>query len=127
MSQTRTEETHSILVAVDDMFFASKIRGTAESLGVKVTMIRSTSGLEQAFASATPALVILDLNSERLDPIETIRAIKSREKGNAVSVIGFLSHVQVDLKERAEEAGCDRVMPRSLFAQRLPEILNGRY
>lgn len=127
MSQTKEEAGHSILVAVDDMFFASKIRGTAESLGVPVTMVRSQPGMEQAFASATPALVILDLNSQRMNPIEIIRLIKSLENGDAVTVIGFLSHVQVDLKQRAEEAGCDRVMPRSLFTQRLADIISGRY
>ena len=123
--QTKQEEVRSILVAVDDMFFASKIRGTAESLGVPVTMIRSASAAEKALESGTPSLIIIDLNSERLDPLGMIRVIKSTDSMKFVPIVGFLSHVQVDLKLKAEEAGCDRVMARSQFTQRLPEILKG--
>jgi hypothetical protein len=38
-------------------------------------------------------------------------------------VIGFLSHLQGDLKAKAMEAGCDMVMPRSAFSQNLPNLL----
>jgi hypothetical protein len=38
-------------------------------------------------------------------------------------VIGFLSHVQGDLKQKAHEVGCDMVLPRSAFSQNLPQLL----
>jgi hypothetical protein len=38
-------------------------------------------------------------------------------------VIGFLSHVQGDLQQKAHEAGCDMVLPRSAFSQNLPQLL----
>jgi hypothetical protein len=41
-----------------------------------------------------------------------------------VRMVGFLSHVQVDLAEQARAAGCDEVMPRSKFTQNLAEILS---
>ena len=43
------------------------------------------------------------------------------EKGT--SIIGFLSHVQGDLKQKAHEVGCDMVLPRSAFSQNLPQLL----
>ena len=36
---------------------------------------------------------------------------------------GFVSHVQGELKQKAQEAGCDVVMPRSAFSQTLPQLL----
>jgi hypothetical protein len=39
------------------------------------------------------------------------------------SIIGFLNHLQGDLKAKATEAGCDMVMPRSAFSQNLPNLL----
>ncbi|HZB89007.1 MAG TPA: response regulator, partial [Terracidiphilus sp.] len=41
----------------------------------------------------------------------------------ATSIIGFLSHLQGDLKVKAAEVGCDTVMPRSAFSQSLPNLL----
>jgi hypothetical protein len=51
-----------------------------------------------------------------------IPKFKSRFK-KAVSIIGFLNHLQGDLKMKAIEAGCDAVMPRSAFSQSLPVLL----
>ena len=37
--------------------------------------------------------------------------------------MGFLNHLQGELKAKAIEAGCDTVMPRSAFSQSLPNML----
>jgi DNA-binding NarL/FixJ family response regulator len=69
-----------------------------------------------------PSLVIVDLNSNSIKPISTISKLKSKFK-KTTSVVGFVSHVQGDLKLKAQEAGCDVVMPRSAFSQTLPSLL----
>jgi hypothetical protein len=51
-----------------------------------------------------------------------IPKLKSKLK-KGTSIIGFLSHVQGDLKLKAHEAGCDMVLPRSAFSQNLPQLL----
>jgi CheY-like chemotaxis protein len=115
--------TSEIVVAVvDDMFFAAKIRGAAEHSHREVKFIKSAVDLEQA-GSQRPEMVIVDLNSQRFDPIDTIKHLKSHPDLKGVPILGFLSHVQVDLKKQAEAAGCDLVMARSAFSLKLPEIL----
>ena len=47
----------------------------------------------------------------------------SRSLLNSIKLIGYLSHVQTDLKRQAEQTGCDEVMARSAFSMNLPEIL----
>src|SRR5580704_9111354 len=92
------EAPNSIIVAVDDMFFASKIRGTAEALGRQITMVRTVEGLIEQAELLSPSLIILDLNSTRIDPIAAIQSLKSRPELKGLPILGFLSHVQVDLK-----------------------------
>jgi CheY-like chemotaxis protein len=120
-----TTQANPILVAVDDMFFAARIRSTAEALGRQILLVKTAADLLKQAESISPALIILDLNSERLDPIKSIEQLKSRPELKGLPIIGFLSHVQTDLKKSAEEAGCDYVMPRSAFTQRLAELLAG--
>jgi hypothetical protein len=60
-----------------------------------------------------------------LDPIEVLKIIKGEASMKDVPVVGFLSHVQLDLKQAAEAAGCDYVIPRSAFSMKLPEIVAG--
>jgi len=114
-----------VLAAVDDLFFASKIRGTAEQLNVTVEFARKADTLFDLAKAETPDLVILDLNSEKLDAVALARDLKADETLRDIPLVGFLSHVQTDLMRRAQEAGVDQVMPRSAFTKFLPQILTG--
>ena len=69
-----------------------------------------------------PALLVFDLNNLNAKPLVLIPRFKTKFK-KAVSIIGFLNHLQGDLKMKAIEAGCDVVMPRSAFSQSLPILL----
>ena len=109
---------------VDDMFFVSKIAGAAEHAGRVIERIKSREALEQLIADP-PSLVIVDLNSDRLDPVSAIELLKSSPELKSIPVVGFVSHVQVDLIRRAEAAGCDYVTPRSRVTQQLAEIVRG--
>jgi CheY-like chemotaxis protein len=113
-----------IAILVDDMFFAAKIRAAAQNAAREVESVKSLDQLEK-MVDDPPAMVILDLNSERLDGIAAIKVLKSKPTMKGIPIVGFLSHVQVDLKQAAESAGCDYVIPRSMFSMKLPEIAGG--
>jgi CheY-like chemotaxis protein len=119
------QPTEKIAVLVDDMFFAAKINGAAEAAGRKVERIKTIEHLENALANP-PSLVIIDLNSDRLDPFATISFFKSRPELNSIPVVSFVSHVQTDLIRQAQSAGCDYVLPRSAFTARLADIVSGK-
>jgi CheY-like chemotaxis protein len=76
-------------------------------------------------AKLKPPMIILDLNCEAADPLDLIAQIKADPETAGIALIGFVSHVQTELKQRAKEIGCDTVVARSVFAQNLPAILEG--
>lgn len=115
----------NIIAIVDDLFFASKIRGTAEQVGASVSFPRTIESALEAVNKGEPALIICDLNSQRIDPIEFARSLKTSDGAKQVELLGFFSHVQTELQQAAQQAGFDRVIPRSLFARSLPQILSG--
>ncbi len=116
-----------ILVMVDDMFFAAKILGAANLAAREVRRVVSAPELEQALAENAVGLLIVDLNGRQFDGVRTVSYLKSRDEFRDIPVIGFLSHVQADLKRAAVGAGCDYVVPRSMFSTLLPRILAGDY
>ena len=116
--------TRNILAAVDDMFFAAKIRATAEALGVSIKFYRQLDGLVTAAVEQTADLILVDLHNEKLDPNELARRLKSVEKTKVIPLLGFFSHVQTELQRQATEAGYDRVIPRSVFSRDLADILS---
>jgi PleD family two-component response regulator len=117
--------TRSVLAAVDDMFFAAKIRAVAEAVGVKVDFARSNQKLIDAAQTVRPSLIIVDLHSEKVAAEELARQLKADTQLRGIPLLGFFSHVQTELKIQAEAAGFDRVMPRSAFAAKLADVLRG--
>ena len=111
-----------VLALVDDLFFLSKLSETARHVGVSLQTVSTGDALLAGACSPseTPRLLLVDLNARggALSAIERLHA-----QGNQLPVIAFLSHVQVDLAERARAAGCRQVMPRSKFTAELAEIL----
>ncbi len=116
----------NIIAVVDDLFFASKIRGTAEELGVTVTFARNLDVLVEAVRRDQPSLIICDLHSQKVDPILLARELKADENLRSITLLGFFSHVQTELQRQAEAAGFDQVLPRSAFTKNLAQLISGR-
>jgi hypothetical protein len=115
-----------IVFFIEDLFFNAKITETARKLGVKVAFIKNDKeaiaelvGQEEA---DRPGLIVFDLNNANAKPLTLIPKLKAKLK-RSTSIVGFLSHLQGDLKAKAVEAGCDTVMPRAAFSQNLPNLL----
>jgi hypothetical protein len=98
------------------MFFASKIRAVAEAVGVEISFPRTKESVIEKARQAD--LVIVDLQGQRIDPLSLPTALPG------VRLIGFLSHVEVELQRKALAAGYDQVMPRSVFSRDLAQILS---
>lgn len=113
----------TVLAAVDDLLFSSKIRATAKQVGVDVQFARTPDEILAQARSLQPSLAIFDLNSGKTDPVGTIAALKADPTIAAIRTIGFASHVHTDLIAAARQAGADEVLPRSAFAGRLADIL----
>jgi CheY-like chemotaxis protein len=112
-----------ILCGVDDLIFSIKISTAAKALGVDIFFERSPDQLVPRIREKMPSLVILDLNSSKMRPLEIIAQLKGDPALRDVHTLGYVSHVQSDLIEAARKAGIDEVLARSAFSERLGEIL----
>ena len=115
-----------IFFFIEDLFFIAKIQETARKLGVKVAFVKndkeSIAALVGGEEEDRPGLIVFDLNNANAKPLTLIPKLKTKLK-RSTSIVGFLSHLQGDLKAKAVEAGCDTVMPRAAFSQNLPNLL----
>lgn len=111
-----------IVAAVGDLMFTVKINDAARKAGLQVEFVKSEKDLLEK-AAEQPVAIILDLNFSAINPIKLISKLKKNSQFEDISLIGYLSHVQGELKKQAHEAGCDIVMTRSAFSQNLPQIL----
>ena len=114
-----------IYAFIDDLFFLAKIQEISRKLNIKVEFLKTEQDVMDRVGQngdRKPTLIIVDLNNNSIKPISLVSKLKSKLK-KETNIIGFLSHVQGDLKAKASEAGCDMVLPRSAFSQNLPNLL----
>ena len=117
--------TH-IYFFIEDLFFTAKIQEAARQQGVKVAFMKPDKDIVAHLAELHdhehPSLIVFDLNNAAAKPLTLIPKLKNKLK-KGTSIVGFLSHLQGDLKAKAVEAGCNSVMPRAAFSQNLPNLL----
>lgn len=112
-----------IVCAVDDLIFSIKISTAAKALGVQIYFERAADMVIPTIREKKPSLVIFDLNSTKLRPLDVVAALKADPDLKHIETLGYVSHVQTDLIAAARNAGIDEVLARSAFSDRLGEIL----
>lgn len=103
-----------VAVLVDDMIFRSRIAAVARECGATAVFCSSP---EAAPEDTDLILVDLEASPHAVDDIAALKTARSTR------IVAYVSHVQVELKRRALEAGADSVLARSAFVQTLPELL----
>ncbi len=115
--------SRTVIAAVDDMFFISKIRATAEHLDVDVRFESSVDAVISSARDTKSNLIVVDLQSQRIDAIRLATELKSDEELRDIPLLGFFSHVLAELQHNATDAGFSKVVPRSVFFRDLAKIL----
>lgn len=114
------QQSRTVVAVLEDLFFTVKIGDAAKRAGLQAVFCKTEeTALERI--REQPLLIVLDLNCASVDPVRFVSDIKTGEH-KGVPLIGYVSHVQGELKQRAQEAGCDMVMARSAFSTNLPQI-----
>ena len=88
-----------------DLLFGSKVEGALAAAGHEVTRFDAPEAARGAGAD----VLVVDLTSDSYD--------WAALGDEGVPTLGFYSHVDVDTRRRAEDAGYDLVVPRSRMAR----------
>lgn len=110
------EQPYAVLVS-KDLFFVSRITGTANGFGWKVISAFPSQAADHA-GNANCRGFLIDLTTPGMKIEELMTHI-----GTDLASIGFGPHVQTVRLEAAQAAGCKVVLPRSRFDSTLNEIL----
>jgi predicted NBD/HSP70 family sugar kinase len=99
----------NVVAVAPELLFASRIESALGGAGHEVRVVSSLADADLERAE----LIVADL--ERASPEELARS--------GIPVIGYYSHVDVDMRRRAEAAGLDLVVPRSRVSRELPALV----
>ena len=112
-----------ILAAIPDLFFWSKVAGTAQHVGAEAQLATTRQALVDG-ARTGADLVIVDLEARQIDPLGAILEICSRDPSARPQLVAFAGHARTALLQEARAAGCDQVLTKGALASTLPLLMS---
>ena len=126
----QTNNNKTILVAVTDIFFYTKIRDALLPHGYRLERARTQEDFSEKLTSSTPSAVILNMNDEKVDGFEALRRVQGNAGGTLIPTLAYANHEEVDTWRKAKELGVTKIVSRNEFSARtrglVEEIINGR-
>lgn len=114
--------TTHILALEKDLFFSVKMRDTLRHHGMDVKTARTLPAFEQGLAADAeekPALVIVNIATTGVDWETAIR----QARASGLPVLAFGSHMDLEARARAMQAGAQRVVANSKFSSDMPGLV----
>ena len=97
-----------VVAFIPDLLFGSNVLGALQAAGHEVVLVGDTDALERA--SSGVEVLVVDLTFDAANRI-------GLKRPQGVRTLGFYSHVEAEVREAAERAGFDLVVPRSRMAR----------
>jgi hypothetical protein len=101
-----------VVAFIPDLLFGSNVVGALAAAGHDVELVADPSSAPGA------DLLIIDLTAEVEPRLEAVREIVG-----TVPSLAFYSHVEANVRDRAQAAGIELVVPRSRMAREGPALV----
>jgi PleD family two-component response regulator len=116
-------DNKTILVAVSDVFFYTKLRDALKPQGYRLEKARTQNDVPEKAWTLRPAAVILNINDESLDAFKALEALKGNERSRSIPVLAFANHEEVDNWKRAQQLGVTKIVSRNEFSSRTLQLV----
>jgi PleD family two-component response regulator len=111
-------ETKTILVAVSDIFFYTKIRDAFLAAGYKLERLRNSEDWKEKALQIKPIGVIVNMNDDRLNAPDILKSLKAFPKTASLPILAFANHEEVGSWKLAKDLGIQKVVSRNEFSAR---------
>lgn len=116
-----TEKT--VLVAVTDIFFYTKVRDALLTKGYKLERARSQDDIAGKAAAVNPSAVILNMNDQTLNAFQVLETLKTDPRFKTIPILAFANHEEVETWNRAKAMGVTKIVSRNEFSSRTRDLL----
>jgi PleD family two-component response regulator len=116
-------ENKSVLAAVNDVFFYTKLRDALKPHGYILEKARSQEDVTEKAHALNPAAIVLNINDESLDAFKAIEALKASDHSKSIPILAFANHEDVDSWKRAQKLGVTKIVSRNEFSSKTLALL----
>jgi CheY-like chemotaxis protein len=109
-----------VVAFIPDLLFGSQVQGSLRAGGHTVDLV-GEEGVRTGLQAAD--VLVLDLTDESARRTGLLESLRADERAN-LPTLAFYSHVDVEVRRLAEQAGCELVVPRSRMAREGAELVS---
>ena len=120
--QTDKTDQKTILVAVTDIFFYTKVRDALMSKGYRIERARTQQDIAEK-ASTIPSAFILNMNDETLNAFQALETLTADARLKTIPILAFANHEEVETFNRAKALGVTKIVSRNEFSARLKDLV----
>ena len=116
LHQTDRIDKKTILVAINDIFFYTKVRDALLPDGYRLEKARVQQDILEKASSSNPALVLLDMNDRTVDAFQALETLRADPRLKSIPVLAYANHEDVDTWNRARALGVTKIVSRNEFS-----------
>jgi CheY-like chemotaxis protein len=113
----------TVLAAVNDIFFYTKLRDALKPHGYRLERARSQDEVPDKTAALLPAALIVDMNDPGLDGLKAVGAVRSDPRFTALPILAFANHEEVETWQEARRLGVTKIVSRNEFSSRTRDLV----
>ena len=122
-NKTNQMNQKTILVAVTDIFFYTKVRDALMSKGYRIERARTQQDIAEKASATIPSAFILNMNDETLNAFQALETLKTNAHLKTIPILAFANHEEVDTFNRAKALGVTKIVSRNEFSARLKDLV----
>jgi PleD family two-component response regulator len=125
IDQINQTNQRTILVAVTDIFFYTKVRDALLPSGYRLERARSQQDIALKASATRPLAVILNMNDEALNAFQVLETLRADPQFQRLPILAFANHEEVDTWNRAKSMGVTKIVSRNEFSTRTKDLVEG--
>ena len=118
-----SDNEKTVLVAVTDVFFYTKVRDALLPKGYKLERARSQEDIAGKASTVHPFAVILNMNDETLNAFQALETLRTDPHFKHIPILAFANHEEVETWNRAKSMGVTKIVSRNEFSSRTKDLL----
>jgi CheY-like chemotaxis protein len=99
-----------VVALVPDLLFGSRVHAMLRDAGHEVELVSGETEVWDQIGGTD--VLVVDLTTDDVDGPMLVDTLKGGGEMHGVRTLAFYSHVEADVRRRAEDAGFDLVVPR---------------
>jgi PleD family two-component response regulator len=113
----------TVLVAVTDLFFYTKVRDALLPSGYKLERARTQEDIAGKASALNLSAVILNMNDDTVNAFRALETLKADPQFKTIPILAFANHEEVDTWNRAKALGVTKIVSRNEFSARTKDLV----